>query len=379
MYRICTRCVMDTTDPEIVFDGEGICNKCTKVVKTMNSFPYNLSPEEKRKMLDRLVTEIKRKGKNKKYDCIIGVSGGADSTYLAFKVKELGLRPLAVHLDNGWDSELAQKNIELTLKKLNIDLYTYVIDWKEFRDIQFSFLKSSTPDLEIPTDHAIIAILFRTAAKYNLKYILTGLNMATESVHATAWSNGIYDWKYVYNIHKLFGKIKFKTYIHFTLAQFIYYRFVLNIKRLSFLDYLDYNRCSAVKILESEIGWRDYAYKHYESFYTKFFQAYILPHKFGFDKRKPHLSSLIMSGQWTRQEALKELKKPLYDRKILKDDIEYVAKKFGIGTDELNKLLKQPNKYFSDYPSYQKDWYYKILLSLNIKYKSLFNHKYFWS
>lgn len=378
-YQKCKRCVMDTTDPQINFDDRGICNKCSKLLSILNTYPYNSTAKQKREKLLSLVNEIKQKGKFKKYDCIIGVSGGVDSTFMAMKAKELGLKPLAVHMDNGWNTELAQKNIENVLKKLEIDLYTYVLDWEEFKNIQLSFLKASTPDAEIPSDHAIIAVLNKSAEKYKLQYILTGVNLTTEGVSATAWSNGIFDWKYIKSVQQRFGTKKIKTYPHFSLFKLFYYHYFLKIKRISLLDYYDYKRDEAVKILQREINWRDYGHKHYESFYTRFFQAYILPVKFGYDKRKCHFSSLICSGQMSRKKALQELRNPLYDKNRLVEDMEYVAKKFGINTAKFKKLILLPLKNFNDYPSYQKEWYYQLFWNLNEKYKKLWKDKYFFS
>lgn len=376
--KICQRCVMDTTDPDITFDDKGFCNKCTKVFKIYSAFPYNLSKKEKESQLHKLVKEISIKGKNKQYDSIVGVSGGTDSTFVLYKAKELGLRPLAVHFDNGWNSELAQNNIENAVKKLNIDLYTYVVNWEEFKDLQLSFLKASVPDCEIPTDHGIIAILYKIAHKYSVQYILSGVNTATESVGANAWSQGMFDWKYIKNLHRRFGTVQLKTFPHFSLSDLFYYRFARNIRRISLLDYVDYDREKATKILQTKLAWRSYGGKHYESAYTKFFQAYILPTKFGFDKRKAYLSSMICSGQMTRVQALRELKKPLYDKQKLADDKIYVAKKFGLTIKEFDQIMKLPPKKFNDYPSYQKDWYYELAVKLNEKSKSAQKHKYYY-
>lgn len=375
---VCKRCVMDTTDSEIRFDDRGVCNKCTQALKTLNSPPFNYSLNQKNKLLKNIISEIKKDGQNKPFDCIFGISGGLDSTYGLYKAKELGLRPLAVHLDNGWNSELAQKNIESLLKKLDIDLYTYVINWEEFKDLQLSFLKASIPDCEIPSDHAIIALLYQVAAKYKLHFILSGTNLSTESVRATNWSNGIYDWKYISSIHEKFGNSKLVTYPRFSLPKLLYYRFILGIKKISFLDYLDYQKEKAFKTLSSEINYRYYGDKHYESIFTKFFQAFILPAKFGFDKRKIHLSSLICSNQITRQEALKELQKPLYDKNVFKEEKEYVIKKLGLKFSEFRKILNQPVRSFRDYPSYQKEWYYGLALKINELYKILSANKYFY-
>jgi len=355
-YRICSRCIMDTTDPEITFDNNGFCNHCTEALEKLRALP---SSEEKSKRLVELVQQIKEKGTNKKYDCIIGVSGGVDSSYVAYTVKKLGLRPLAVHLDNGWDSELAVKNIENICKKLNIDLFTYVIDWEEFKDLQLSLLKSSTPDSEIPSDHAITAILFQTALKEDVKYILIGTNIATESIGVNAWSQGHADWKYIESIQKQFGSKQLKTFPHYSIFSLMKWKIFDGIKLIQLLDYIDYNKLEAKKTLQKEICWKDYGDKHHESVYTKFFQAYILPTKFGFDKRRNHLSSLICADQITRDQALEEMKKELYPPQELKEHIDYVINKFGLSAEEFDSIMKTQPKTYWHYPNYKKTWYYK--------------------
>lgn len=356
-YQICTQCIMDTTDPDIQFDENGICNHCKKagaLIKVIKS-------KEHKEKLNQVIEEIKLKGGKKKYDCIIGVSGGVDSTFVAYIVKQLGLRPLAVHLDNGWDSELAVSNIEKTLKKLGIDLFTYVIDWEEFKDLQLSFLKASVPHAEHPTDHAITAILHRMALKEGVKYIILGSNINTEAIGVKAWSGGQRDWKYIKKIHEKFGKAKLKSYPHISGADFFYYKYIKGIKCINILDYVDYHKEQAMNIIERELGWKYYGGKHYESIFTRFFQAYLLPQKFNFDKRKIHLSSLICSGQITRQQALEEMKKEIYQKEQLREDKEFVIKKFGISEQEFKDIMALPVKTFWDYPSYENSWWYHKL------------------
>ncbi len=303
-YQICTRCVMDTTDPDISFDEKGICNHCHEYNKMKERL---FTGGEVKRRLHGLVEKIKKCGKGKEYDCIIGVSGGVDSTYVAYLVNRLGLRPLAIHLDNGWDSELAVSNIQKVLEKLGIDLYTYVIDWEEFRDLQLAFLKASTPDFEIPSDHAIISLMHQTAKKLKVRYILVGDNMRTETHLPAAWSRGHLDWRYIQNVHKQFGSIPLKTFPHMDIITRNWYR--LTQRAIPILDYMDYRKKDAMEILENELGWRYYGGKHYESIYTRFFQGYLLPRKFGYDKRRAHLSSLVCSSEISREQALEELKK----------------------------------------------------------------------
>jgi N-acetyl sugar amidotransferase len=347
---------MDTTDPDIEFDKNGYCNHCTQALNKLRSLP---SEHEKAKRLASLVEEIKKKGQGKKYDCIIGVSGGVDSSFVAYEVKKLGLRPLAVHLDNGWDSELAVKNIENICNILKIDLFTHVINWEEFKDLQLSFLKSSTPDSEIPSDHAITAILFHTALKEGVKYILIGTNVATESIGVNAWSQGHADWKYIESIQEQFGSKQLETFPHYSIFNLMTWKILNGIKLIQLLDYIDYNKQEAKNILQQGIEWRDYGDKHHESVYTKFFQAHILPTKFGFDKRRTHLSSLICANQITRDQALEEMKKNIYPPQELKEHIDYVINKFGLTREQFDTIMKTPPKTYWDYPNYKKTWYYK--------------------
>jgi N-acetyl sugar amidotransferase len=296
--------------------------------------------------LEKLVEQIKREGQGKPYDCLMGVSGGVDSTYVAYTAKtKFGLRPLAVHMDNGWDSELAVKNIEETLKRLGIDLYTNVLNWEEFKDLQLAFLKASTPDSEIPSDHAIWAVIGDMAEKLKVRYILSGFNVRTETHLPRAWSQGHFDWKYIQSVHRQFGKGKLKTFPHQGL--FTYYRRLLTLRRVDILNYLDYNKPEAMQLLERELGWKYYGGKHHESIYTRFYQGYILPTKFGYDKRRSHLSSQICSGEITREAALLELQKPTYAPAMQEEDREYVAKKLGVSDSEFDAIMKLPQKFLS--------------------------------
>ncbi len=344
-YQICNRCVMDTTDPDIRFDEKGICNHCRQYDKLVKRFVFD--GEEGKEKLRQIVDEIKKSGKGKEYDCIIGVSGGVDSSFVAYKVKELGLRPLAVHLDNGWDSELAVKNIELFLRKLDIDLYTHVIDWEEFKDLQLAFLYASTPDSEIPSDHAINAILHEIAQEKRVKYIIYGCNIRTESHLPKAWSQGHLDWKYIENIQKKFGHLPLTTFPHTDYVTLHWY--MATQTTINILNYLEYSKKEAMKILENELGWKYYGGKHYESIYTRFYQGYILPIKFGYDKRRMHLSSLICSGEITRSEAIEELKNVPYPSELQQQDKEYVIKKFGISEGEFERIMNLPKKTYPDY------------------------------
>jgi N-acetyl sugar amidotransferase len=364
---ICAKCVMDTTDPDIQFDEEGICNHCRSYDRIIKEAVF--TGEDGLRKAQAIVENIKREGANKEYDCIVGVSGGVDSTYVAYKVKEFGLRPLAVHLDNGWNSELAVKNIENTLTKLDIELYTHVIDWTEFRDLQLSFLKASTPDAEIPSDHAINALIYQTAKRLSVKYMISGENHRTETHLPSAWSRGHLDWKYIRSVHKQFGSVPLKTFPHlnFKIQLHGYGEF----KKIEILNYLDYVKSDAMQVLEKELGWKYYGGKHYESIYTRFYQGYILPKKFGFDKRKSHLSSLICSGETTRAEALRELEGETYPSDLQEQDREYVIKKLGLTEESFEAIMNLPKKTFWDYDSYARLAQTKMFKSARTIYRAV--------
>ncbi len=350
--QICSRCVLDTTEPTISFDTEGVCNYCRELEKKPKD---TRTASEKKKDLDNHIEQIRQTGKNKDYDCIIGLSGGVDSSYVAYLVKQAGLRPLAVHFDNGWNSELAVSNIENVCKRLDIDLYTYVVDWTEFKDIQTAFLKASVANAETPTDHAIVAALYRLAAKNGVKYIVDGVNSATEGdrTNFTASGYSYADLKQLKGIHQLFGSVKMKTFPTLGLFKRLYYSYVRGIKRFSILNYVDYDKNKAIEFMSQDLGWRSYGSKHHESLFTKFHQTIYLPHKFNFDKRKLHLSDMILSGQITRQEALIELQKP-YISDLEKNDLEYyLMKKLDLSPEEYHKILNAPPVSFRQYPNYE--------------------------
>lgn len=347
--EVCNKSLMDSiSDPDIQFDEFGVSNYYHIYQERAKLRLFQDQPEK----LHAIIDSIKRASKDKEYDCLIGVSGGVDSTYVAYIVKELGLRPLAVHFDNGWNSELAVKNIEKTLNKLGIDLFTYVIDWEEFKSLQIAFLKASTPDGEIPTDHAIFALLFSIANKKGIKYIINGNNFSTESVMPATWSYGHIDWSYINTINKRFGtRSRLKFYPTITPAKYFYFTFIKRIKIVSILNYMPYNKEDAMKLLKEKLGWEYYGGKHYESIYTRFYQGYILPEKFGIDKRKAHLSSLIFAGQITREQAFDELKKPIYPEGLLVEDKNFVLKKFEMTEQEFDSIMGAPTKTFRDYPN----------------------------
>jgi N-acetyl sugar amidotransferase len=336
-------------DPTITFDAKGVCSHCERYDRLVPS--RVLKGEAGRVAAAEIVAKVKAAGRRSAYDCIIGVSGGVDSTYVAYRVKAMGLRPLAVHFDNGWDSELAVSNIEKVLKGLGIDLYTYVVDWEEFRDLQLAFLKASTPDGEIPTDHGIFALLWQQAAARGIKYIVSGMNFATEAASVPGWSYGHSDWRYIRAVHRQFGTAKLRTYPHFSLADLAWFNGVRGIRTVSILNYLDYQKSEAMKALQEQLGWVYYGGKHYESVYTRFWQGYVLPRKFGIDKRVAHLSDLINAGQMTREQALAEMESEPYPSALAEQDRRYVIKKLAVSEAEFERLMALPRRTFRDYPN----------------------------
>ncbi len=361
MYQVCTRCILDNIDyPEIYFDDAGVCNICNFYDEI--AAKHILSDDKKEKALHKLVLNIKEAGANHEYDCVLGLSGGVDSSYVAYKTKTLGLRPLVVHLDNGWNSELAVKNIENIVRKLGFDLYTHVINWNEFRDLQLSYFKASVVDIEALTDHAINAILYKTASERGIKYILSGENLVTEGRMPPNWVHLKNDLVNIKDIHKKFGKIPIKTFPTLGELKSFYYKRIKGIKTIPLLDYIDFNKNKAKQIIIHELEWRDYGGKHYESVFTRFYQSYILPVKFHADKRKSHYSTLICSGQLTRSEALELIKLPIYDNTKLKEDKEFVIKKLGLSESEFDTMMKQPIRKHTDFKSIV--FYYNIFISL---------------
>jgi len=349
---MCTKTVMDTTDPEITFDELGISNHYHEYQALAKR--VLLHSPQREATLQNIVSTIKEEGKNQEYDCLLGLSGGVDSSYMAYLAAKLGLRPLTVHFDNGWNSELAVKNIEGIVKKLNFGLETFVIDWEEFKDIQIAFLKASVPNVEVPTDHAIKAALFKIASERKIKYILSGSNVVTEGILPKTWGHQADDLKSLRAIHKRFGKRKLKTFPQLSISRYAYYLYVKKIKSVRLLDYIDYNKSAAIQTLQQELGWRYYGGKHYESVFTQFFQAYYLPTKFGIDKRKAHLSTLICSKQTSREDALEELKRPLYEPDQLKEHVSYVIKKFGFSEKEWTDILQAKPRTHREFPTHEK-------------------------
>lgn len=360
-YQICTRCIMDTSDPEIHFDEEGVCNHCHGFDELAKSswFPTEDGSEK----LKNIVAAIKKEGRDKEYDCALGLSGGIDSSYMAYKAKELGLRPLVIHVDAGWNSELAVSNIEKICHTLGYDLHTHVVDWEQMKDLQLAFLRSGTANQDIPQDHAFFVALYSFVIKNKIRYILNGSNIATEGILPAAWGYNAMDAKYLKAIHQQFGGQSLKGYPTVSFFQYhVYYPYIRRMRVVRMLNYMPYNREEAKQLLINKLGWKDYGAKHFESRFTKFFQAYFLPTRFGYDKKRAHLSSLVVSGQLSREAAMAEMEATKYPEYEMREDRAYVLKKLGLSEEEFERFLHMPLKTYRDYPN--NAMLYKRLLAL---------------
>ncbi len=349
-YHLCTNCVMDTSDSRISFDENGVCDHCNDFIDNVKP-NWNIGVESK-KELSSIIENIKKEGVGKDFDCILGLSGGVDSSYmLHLAVKEFGLRPLVFHVDGGWNSELAVHNIQMMVDKLGLDLYTEVINWEEMKDFQLAFFKSGVPHIDIPQDHAFVATLYNFGYKYNIKYILNGGNISTECVRNPM--EFLYygtDMAQINDILHKFGTINMATYpFSSVLRHKIFLRYIKGVKVVKALNYMPYIKSEALNLLENEYGWKPYPQKHFESRFTKFYEGYWLPERFGFDTRRVQFSSLILTGQMQREEALEMLKKPAYNLDTIEEDFNYIATKLGITKQELNTYFKSPKKFYWDY------------------------------
>lgn len=351
-YRICQNCIMDTSDSGITFDEQGICDYCnnykTKILPNWhpNEFGY--------KQLLKVVDQIKKDGEGKTHDCIIGISGGVDSSYLAYIAKEkLNLRPLLYHVDAGWNSQQAVNNIEKMTDKLKLDLHTDVVNWPEMQDLQLAFFKAQVPHVDTPQDHAFFASMYNFAAENGFKYILNGGNYSTECVREPLeWHYHASDLTQIKDIHEKFGKVPLKTFPLCDILKYkIYYRFFKGVKVVRPLNFMRYIKDEAMQELVDKFGWQRYAHKHYESRFTRFYEGYWLPTKFGFDKRRAHFSSLILTNQMTREEALLKISKNAYDDATIEQDFAYIATKLGIEVSDLRALMNGENKSYKDYKS----------------------------
>ena len=354
-YQICNICVMDTSDMDIEFDEKGQCNHCKSALnkKTENTSYVAGKSEE---LLNLIVDKIKTKGTGRAYDCLVGISGGVDSCYVAYMCKKLGLKPLLLHFDNGWDAEIAVQNIKNVAKNLDLDYLSYVVDWQEFKEIQLAFLKSSTVDLEYPTDIGIFASLSEIAKKHKINYIISGGNSSSEGILPLSWGYHVKrDLSYYKEIVKNFSKVPIKAVPVESILGEVYNKFVKNIKTIYILNYLNYDKEQAKKILQEELGWQEYGGKHHESKITAFWQSYVMPVKYNMDYRRATFSSQICSGQLLRVEALNMLENSLpYNPSTVESDRQYIAKKFEISIDDFNKYLSQPPKTYKDFKNNKK-------------------------
>ena len=350
---------MDTTDSEIVFDGSGICDHC---VGFKHSVLPNWYPDEKGAQVFReLVSKIKLSGKGKRFDCIMGMSGGLDSSYLLhISVTKFGLRPLVFHVDGGWNTDLAVNNIQVLVDKLGLDLYTEVINWREMRDFQLAFFKSGVPHLDIPQDHAFIATLYHFANKHGIKYILNGGNYSTECVrNPKEWLYHGTDMAQIRDIIGKFGTVDMRSYpFSSILFHKLYLRYLRGVRVIKPLNLMPYTKSQAGMELQECYGWRPYPQKHFESRFTRFFEGYWLPSRFGYDTRRVQYSSLILTGQMTREDALARLQQPAYDPATIDEDFEYIATKLGISVDELRRYHEMPKKTYKDYKN--QEWLFEL-------------------
>jgi len=353
-YQICVNCVMDTTDSAITFDESGICDHCQTFFSKIK--PNWHTDERGQAELDKLAAKIKKAGDGKDFDCIIGVSGGTDSSYLTWLAKhEMGLRPLVFHVDAGWNSQEAVNNIEKLIEHLELDLYTSVVDWEEMRDLQLAFFKSGVPHIDAPQDHAFFATMYKFATEHNVNYILTGANYSTECIrNPIEWMYYQSDSIQLRDIHQQFGTRPLEKFPTTSILRHkLYLPYIKGIKLVSPLNYMPYIKENVIRFLTEEIGWQPYSQKHFESRFTRFYESYWLPTKFGYDTRRVQFSSLILTNQMTREEALEKLKDPAYDPETIKYDFEYIATKLGITVKELRDYHEAPNKTYRDYKSQQ--------------------------
>ena len=355
-YLICSRCIMDTTsDPNLVIDEKGVCNYCKEYDREYEKTKhFRENGEEK---LEKLFKSIKEESKNKEYDCALGVSGGVDSSYLLYLCKKYNLRVLAIHVDAGWNSEIAVQNIEKMCNKLGIDLHTVVIDWSTMRELQRAYMFSGLANQDVPQDHCFKAAVLQYCRKYHIKYLLNGANLATEGILSHAFQQPAADWENIKDVYRKCGRgrISLKKYPHSTFwDQYIGYPYLYRVKVIYPLEYIHYSKKMAMDLLEQKFGWRYYGGKHYESRFTKFFQEVYLPAKFGWNKRRDHLSSLIVGGEMTRDEGLQEMEIPTSTEEQLKEETEYILKKLDITDDEWKGILNAPNKTVDDYKNEKK-------------------------
>ena len=353
-YQICSNCIMDTSDQEIVFDQNGWCDYCNNYYKKI--LPNWHTDYRGQIEIDNIVSKIQKDGKGRDFDCLLGISGGVDSSYLAYiAVKKFGLRPLIFHVDAGWNSQQAVHNIECIVEGLGLQLHTEVINWQEMKDLQLAYFRAQVPHLDSPQDHAFFASLYNFAAKYKIKYILNGGNYSTECVREPLeWAYHASDLIQLKDIHSKFGARPLKTFPMCDIFTYkFYYRYIKGIQVWRPLNCVPYIKEEAMQLLTNKFGWQKYEHKHYESRFNRFYESYWQPTKFGYDKRRAHFSSLILTKQMSRQEALSKISLPAYDEKTIAQDFEYIANKLDISIEELHILHSGPNKNWRDYKSRQ--------------------------
>lgn len=349
-YQVCSSCIMDTSDANVTFDSRGWCDYCNNY--HTNILPHWHTDARGAAVIDRQMDEVRRRGKGRDHDCLIGISGGVDSSYVTYLAKErFGLRPLLFHVDAGWNSQQAVNNVEKLVDGLGVDLHTEVVDWLEMQDLQLAFFKAQVPHVDTPQDHAFFAGLYNFAAKHDFKYILTGANYSTECVREPLeWHYHASDLRQLKDIHARFGTRPLRTFPTADILTFkVYYRYVKGVQVLKPLNYVPYIKEDAMQLLVDKYGWQKYAHKHYESRCTRFYEGYWLPTKFGYDKRRAHFSSLILTGQLTRDDALKKIAQQAYDAETIAQDFEYIATKLDLSVEELKAIMAGPNKTFRDY------------------------------
>jgi N-acetyl sugar amidotransferase len=359
IYQICANCVMDTSDSQIVFDENGVCDHCNGFISDV--LPNWLPNAKGEAIFRKMVAVIKNSGRGKPFDCIMGMSGGLDSSYLLHcAVKEFNLRPLVFHVDGGWNTDLAVNNIQVMVDKLGLDLYTEVINWNEMRDFQLAFFKSGVPHLDIPQDHAFVATLYHFANKHGIKYILNGGNYSTECVrNPKEWFYYGTDMAQLLDIHGRFGTIPLRTYPFSSIIfHKIYLRYIRGVRVVKPLNLMPYTKEQASKVLAEIYGWRPYPQKHFESRFTRFYEGYWLTTRFGYDTRRVQYSSLILTGQMTREDALEHLSPPAYDPATINEDFEYVATKLGISVQKLRGYHEMPLKTYKDYKN--QEWLFDL-------------------
>lgn len=347
---------MDTSASDIRFDADGVCNYCTEYLVTHERY-LEPDPVLRERRLEALVAEVKAAGRGKPYDCIIGISGGVDSSWALVKAVELGLRPLAVHMDNGWNAEVAQNNIANLVRGLGVDLHTHVIDWPEYRGLMETFFAADVIDVELLYDNAVGGVNFQLAKKHGLKFLLNGTNVATEGMRMPpGWNWFKYDKRNIAGISRRFGGPKLKSFPTISTVDYIGYH-LKGIRWYSFLDYFVFTKTDALDLLTSKYGYKPYPFKHYESVFTRFYQGFILPNKFGVDKRRLHLSTLIMNGEMSREAAIDAMDGIAYaSERLLRDDTKYFLKKMGWTQDKLDTYIARSEKPHDAYPSERKRW-----------------------